>query len=69
MVDKIGKSGLELSAPKPKIRGAADPLVSFQQVFADKLKAMPVASEIDPEGKVLKGNSAGLSSVNISKLV
>ena len=69
MVDKIGKPALEMPAVKAKIKDQGDPLISFRQVFTDKLKGMPVASDIDPNGKVFLGNSAGLSSVNISKLV
>ena len=69
MIDKIGKPGPELLAIKPKAREAANPLKSFGQVFAEKLKDLPVASNIDPDGKVFIGNSKGLSSVNISKLV
>ncbi len=69
MVDKIGSLAPEAPAVRHNSRSKADPLTSFGQVFADRLKGLTVASNIDPEGKVFIGNSSGLSSLNISKLV
>jgi len=69
MIDRIGKPGSGLSATRSKAAETGHPLNNFKQVFADKLKGLPVASDIDPEGKVFLGNSKDLSSVNISKLV